>query len=94
MRKHEFYDNVYYVGIPVIVDPYDFKAIEMRTYKDTLENVVKRNPYNTIYVYSVDEYQGLIRYALGRYVNINEPPKVETQKVVTENRNYKYLLIK
>ena len=94
MRKHEFYDNVYYVGTPVIVDPYDFKAIELRTYRDTLENVVKRNPYNTIYVDSVDEYQGLIRYALGRYVNRNESPKVETQKVVTENRNYKYLLIK
>ncbi len=92
MIKDELYDNVYHVSFPIIIDPYTFEACEIKTYKDTLENVVKRYPDRIIYVYEIDIYNGYIRYALSNYVNKLETP--EPPKVVTENTNYKYLLIR
>lgn len=92
MLKNDLYDNVYHVSHPIIFDPYDFSMLETRTSKNTLENVVKSYPDKIIYVYKIDIYSGYIRYALSKRTYKLETP--EPPKVVTENINYKYLLIR
>lgn len=92
MIKDKLYDNVYHISHPTIIDPYDFTPLPMKTYKDTLENVVKSYPDRIIYLYQIDNYRGHIRYALSNRLEKLDTP--ESPKVVTENINYKYLLIR